>query len=595
MCGIIGYTGPKAAKNILLNALKRLEYRGYDSAGIAVINNELNVFKDKGDIDHLIDITPEFKGTQGIGHTRWATHGKPIKNNSHPFKGCKGNFAIVHNGIIDNFNELKDDLLKKGHIFSSETDTEVIVHLLEDNYEDNLEDAMRKVVKKLRGSFAIVAITTFEKDKVVGARMISPLIVGVGHDENFIASDVPAVLEYTNNMIYLLDEEIVTITSKSVDIQTFDGDPVERDSQKVDMTLDGAEKGGYEHFMLKEIFEQPKAIHNTLLGEVLNFDSYVNSNHISNIKIIACGTSYHAGLVGKHIIENLANIPTTVELASEYRFQAEAGERPLVIAISQSGETLDTMSAIRLARRRGLRTMSIVNIVSSTLTRETDETFYTRADLEIGVAATKTYITQIIAMYILAIRFGRANGSLSPDRARRMTNRLRDLPKQVKIILNDAQDIKRIAEKIADSRSMFFLGRNINYPVALEGALKMKEISYIHAEGYPGGELKHGPLALITEETPVIAIAVKDYTYEKMLGNIGEVSARGSPVVGIGNKSDNELKRYVDEVIKIPDVHYLFTPVLTSVVMQLLSYYVADARDCEIDKPRHLAKSVTVE
>ncbi len=595
MCGIIGYTGPKAAKDILLNALKRLEYRGYDSAGIAVINDELNVFKDKGDIDHLINITPDFKGTQGIGHTRWATHGKPIKNNSHPFKGCKGKFAIVHNGIIDNFNELKDELMKEGHIFSSETDTEVIVHLLENYYEDNLEDAMKKVVKRLRGSYAIVAITTFEKDKVVGARMISPLIVGVGHNENFIASDVPAVLEYTNKMIYLLDEEIVAITSKGVEIQTFDGDPVERDWQKVDMTLDGAEKGGYEHFMLKEIFEQPKAIHNTLLGEVLNFDSYANSNHISNIKIIACGTSYHAGFVGKHIIENLAKIPVTVELASEYRFLADAGERPLVIAISQSGETLDTMTAVRLARRRGLRTMSIVNIVGSTLTRETDETFYTRADLEIGVAATKTYITQIIAMYILGIRFGRANGSLSPDRARRMINRLRDLPKQVKTILNNADNIKRIAEKIADSQSMFFLGRNINYPVALEGALKMKEISYIHAEGYPGGELKHGPLALITEKTPVIAVAVKDYTYEKMLGNIGEVAARGSPVVGIGNQSDKELKRYVDEVIPIPDVHYLFTPVLTSVVMQLLSYYVADARNCEIDKPRHLAKSVTVE
>ncbi len=595
MCGIIGYTGSKAAKDILLKSLKRLEYRGYDSAGIAVVDDELNVFKDKGDMDHLMSITPDFKGTMGIGHTRWATHGKPLKNNSHPFKGCKGEFAIVHNGIIENFNELKDELMKKGHVFTSETDTEVIVHLLEENYDGVLEEAIRKVVKLLKGSFAIAAISRAEKDKVVGARMISPLIVGVGDNENFIASDVPAILEYTNTMIYLLDEEIVTVSHDSIDIMTFDGTPVERESQIVDMTLDGAEKGGYEHFMLKEIFEQPKAIHNTLLGEVLNFENYNNHNHITSIKIIACGTSYHAGLVGKHIIENLANIPVTVEMASEYRFSAHAGERPLVIAISQSGETLDTMSAVRLAKKRGLRTMGIVNIVGSTLTRETDETFYTRADLEIGVAATKTYITQIIAMYILAIRFGKANGSLGPDRARRMINRLRDLPKQVRIILNQADKIEKMAKGISDSSSMFFLGRNINYPVALEGALKMKEISYIHAEGYPGGELKHGPLALITEDTPVIAIAVKDYTYEKMLGNIGEVSARGSPVIGIGNVSDKELSRYTDEVITIPDVHYLFTPVLTSVVMQLLSYHVANIRDCEIDKPRHLAKSVTVE
>ncbi len=595
MCGIIGYIGTKAARDIVLRALKRLEYRGYDSAGVAVVNEKLNIFKDKGDIDHLMEIIPDFKGSLGMGHTRWATHGPPMKNNAHPFEDCKGKFAVVHNGIIDNFISLKDELIDEGHIFSSETDTEVIVHLLEKYYDSNLEEAVKKTVARLEGSFAIVALTPLEKDKIVGARMISPLIVGVGHGENFIASDVPAILEYTNRMVYLLDEEIVTVTKDSIDIQTFDGSPVEREWQRVDMTLDGAEKGGYKHFMLKEIFEQPKAIHNTLLGEVLNLDNNLHNNHISNIKIIACGTSYHAGLVGKHIIENIANIPTTVEMASEYRFSSDAGERPLIITISQSGETLDTMSAVRLARKRGLRTMGIVNIVGSTLTRETDEIFYTRADLEIGVAATKTYITQIIALYILAIRFGKANGHLGPDRARRMINRLRNLPKQVKSILDNANKIKKIAEGISDARSMFFLGRNINYPVALEGALKMKEISYIHAEGYPGGELKHGPLALITKETPVVAIAVKDYTYEKMLGNIGEVSARGASVIGIGFESDDELARYVDEVIKIPDVHYLFTPVLTSVVLQLLSYYAADVRNCEIDKPRHLAKSVTVE
>lgn len=595
MCGIIGYIGTKAARDIVLRALKRLEYRGYDSAGVAVVNEKLNIFKDKGDIDHLMEIIPDFKGSLGMGHTRWATHGPPMKNNAHPFEDCKGKFAVVHNGIIDNFISLKDELIDEGHIFSSETDTEVIVHLLEKYYDSNLEEAVKKTVARLEGSFAIVALTPLEKDKIVGARMISPLIVGVGHGENFIASDVPAILEYTNRMVYLLDEEIVTVTKDSIDIQTFDGSPVEREWQRVDMTLDGAEKGGYKHFMQKEIFEQPKAIHNTLLGEVLNLDNNLHNNHISNIKIIACGTSYHAGLVGKHIIENIANIPTTVEMASEYRFSSDAGERPLIITISQSGETLDTMSAVRLARKRGLRTMGIVNIVGSTLTRETDEIFYTRADLEIGVAATKTYITQIIALYILAIRFGKANGHLGPDRARRMINRLRNLPKQVKSILDNANNIKKIAEGISDARSMFFLGRNINYPVALEGALKMKEISYIHAEGYPGGELKHGPLALITEETPIVAIAVKDYTYEKMLGNIGEVSARGASVIGIGFESDDELARYVDEVIKIPDVHYLFTPVLTSVVLQLLSYYAADKRNCEIDKPRHLAKSVTVE
>jgi glucosamine--fructose-6-phosphate aminotransferase (isomerizing) len=596
MCGIIGYTGDRQAREVIMAGLKRLEYRGYDSAGVGIVDDKLTLFKDKGEIDHLEDSMPEIKGSYGIGHTRWATHGPPIKNNAHPMTDCTGKFALVHNGIIENYVVLKERLMKRGHVFRSETDTEVAVHLLEENYEGDLEDAVRKTVAELEGSYAIAILHSEEKGKIVGARMISPLVVGTGRNENFLASDVPAILEYTDRMIYLLDGEIVSITKDKVSIQDFEGNPIKRTWERVDMTLEGAEKGGYEHFMLKEIFEQPKVIQDTLIGTRLSTeDGYTTGFTPDNITVIACGTSYHAGFVGKHLFEEIAKTPTTVELASEYRFSSTTASRPLVIGVTQSGETTDTLAAIRTAKSRGLDTLGIVNIVGSTMTREVDEVFYTRAGLEVGVAATKTYITQLIALATLAIKMGMSKGVLGIDRARLLTNQMRTLPKHVRTVLNNAQEIRELAKTLTEAKSMFFLGRSINYPVALEGALKMKEISYIHAEGYPGGELKHGPLALVTKETPVVAIAVKDQTYEKMLGNIGEVSARGAMVIGVGTEGDKELAKYVDHTVFVPEVPDMFTPALTSVVLQLLAYYAANALGCEIDKPRHLAKSVTVE
>ncbi len=593
MCGIIGYTGDRQAQGIILAGLKRLEYRGYDSAGIAIVDENLEMFKDKGEIGHLEESMPGIKGNFGIGHTRWATHGKPMKNNSHPMTDCKNEIALVHNGIIENYMTLKEELMKRGHVFRSETDTEVAVHLLEEFYDGDLESAVLKTVTKLKGSYAISVIHKKEKGKVVCARMISPLVLGIGKGENFIASDVPAILEYTDRMIYLLDGEIATITKNNVKIQDLEGNEVKREWEIVDMSLEGAEKGGYEHFMLKEIFEQPKVIQDTIIGTSLSSENgYSIGFKPDTIKIIACGTSYHAGYVGKHMFEEIAKTPTTVELASEYRFSSATTSQPLIIGITQSGETTDTLSAIRTAKKRGHDTLSIVNIVGSTMTREADETFYTRAGLEVGVAATKTYITQLIAIASLAIKMGVTKGRLGIDRARLLENQMRSLPKHVRSILSNAAEIKELAESISDVNSMFFLGRNINYPVALEGALKMKEISYIHAEGYPGGELKHGPLALVTSETPVIAIAVRDQTYEKMLGNIGEVSARDAKVIGIGTEGDRELEKYVDHTIFVPEVPHLFTPVLTSVVLQLLAYYAANARGCEIDKPRHLASAL---
>ncbi len=596
MCGIIGYTGNRQARDIIISGLKRLEYRGYDSAGIVVGNGTLDLIKDKGGMEHLESILPEMKGKYGIGHTRWATHGPPLKNNSHPHFDCNEEIALVHNGIIENNVTLREELMKRGHVFRSETDTEVIVHLLEELYDGNLEEAMLKVVSRLEGSYAVAVIHGKEKGKIVGVRNISPLVVGIGKKENFLASDVPAILEYTDRMIYLLDREIVTLTRDDVKIMNFEGELVKRSWQKIEMNLEGAEKSGYEHFMLKEIFEQPDVIMDTLLGANLSTENgYSLDLRPDTIKIIACGTSYHAGYIGKYMFEEFANTPTTVEIASEYRFSSTTTSNPLIIGISQSGETSDTLAALRTAKKRGLDTMGIVNIVGSTITRDVDQVFYTRAGLEVGVAATKTYITQLIALLVLSIKIGVAKQTLGIDEARHLSNQMRKLPKHVKTVLDNSEQIIQLAELISDSKSMFFLGRNMNFPVALEGALKMKEISYIHAEGYPGGELKHGPLALVTEETPVIAIAVKDQTYEKMLGNIGEVSARGATVIGIGTKGDTELAKYADHVIYIPKVPPLFTPVLTSVVMQLLAYHTANVRKCEIDKPRHLAKSVTVE
>lgn len=596
MCGIVGYTGFRQALPIIIEALKRLEYRGYDSAGVAIVQDEIQICKDKGEISHLRESLPNLSGNYGLGHTRWATHGQPSKENAHPFLDCKGDIAIVHNGIIENYLEIKDKLIEEGHEFSSETDTETIVHLLEDNYDDNLEEAMRRTISTVRGSFALGAIHKNEPGKIVVARKESPLIIGFGTGENFLASDIPALLKETDRFITLHDDELAVITPEGVSVTTFSGETVRRPPERITWSIEDAEKGGYEHFMLKEIFEQPRAIHNTLLGRLSDMDLGRYADVYFNfIRLVACGTSYHAALAGKYILENAIKFPCVAELASEYRYSFPARGEPLVVLISQSGETADTLAAAREAARRNHRTLAVTNYVGSSITREVDDVIYTRAGLEMGVAASKTFSTQLIALYMLSIQMGLAKGILSFDEARKMREELRRMPRVVQRVLDSSSRVESIAKKYCNARDMFFLGRNVNYPIALEGALKMKEISYIHAEGYPAGELKHGPLALIDENSPIVAIAVKDKTYDKMIGNIGEVSARGSPVIAIGWEGDRELEKYVDDVLYVPEVLDIFSPIPTTIVVQLLSYYTARELGRSIDKPRHLAKSVTVE
>ncbi len=596
MCGIAGYCGFRHALPIVMDALKRLEYRGYDSAGVAVVENGLAVHKAAGEIAVLESRLPHLKGTVGIGHTRWATHGVPSDTNAHPFLDCKGEIALIHNGIIENYLPLKEKLEAKGHRFTSDTDTEVIVHLLEEAYDGSLEAAVRKVVPSLEGSYAFVTLTSGEKDKIVAVRQETPLIVGLGTEENFLASDVPALLKETNRVLEIHDGEMVVVTPGGVTLTTVGGEAVDRDPKEIEWTVEDAEKGGFPHFMLKEIFETPEAVRSTLLGRIDDGDiDAATQNHFDTVKLVACGTSFHAGLAGKYIFEELAKTPCTAELASEYRYSSPALERPLVVLISQSGETLDTIGAAREARRRGRRSLAISNYMGSSLTREVDATIYTRAGIEIGVAASKTFMTQLVALYLMAISLGLRRGAITHDMARHLREELRATPRAIQRVLDGAPKIREIAEKYAGAKDMFFLGRHIHYPIALEGALKMKEISYIHAEGYPAGELKHGPLALLTKDTPVVAVVVPDHTYDKMLSNVREVSARGSPVVAVGFEGDRELGKYVDDVLTVPEVEPLLAPLPVSVALQLLAYYAADALGQSIDKPRHLAKSVTVE
>ena len=596
MCGIVGYAGGRDAQPILIDCLKRLEYRGYDSAGIAVVGPKLQVFKAAGEIAVLERTMPSMSGSVGLAHTRWATQGKPTTENAHPLQDCTLKLAVVHNGIISNFMDVKESLEKAGHKFTTETDSEVFAHLVEAEFKGDLVKAVQEALEKVEGTYTFVVVREGLQE-VVATRKESPLVVGLGNGENFLASDVTALLKYTNRMVYIQDGEVVKVTKDAVSIVDSDGNVVQREPQKVTWSLEDAEKGGYPHFMLKEIFEQPDAIHDSLLGriEAMEPDAFFQGNHFSSVKIVACGTSYHAGLVGKYIIEELAKIPTTVQISSEYRYSSVSRENPLVVLITQSGETADTLGAAREARKRGNKTVAIANVVGSAITREVDHAIYTRAGPEIGVAATKTFTTQLVALYLLAMELGLQNKALTAQARRTMIGALRDLPRHVQDVLNQAEDIKSLADKYAVARDMFFIGRSINYPIALEGALKTKEISYIHGEGFPAGELKHGPLALISKDSPVVAIAVRDHTYEKMLGNISEVSARGSPVIAIGFQSDTELGKFADEVIAIREIPPVFSPVPIIVVLQLWAYYLAKARNCPIDKPRNIAKTVTVE
>jgi glucosamine--fructose-6-phosphate aminotransferase (isomerizing) len=598
MCGIVGYTGNRQALGLLVEGLKRLEYRGYDSAGVVVIGGDgLNLQKAKGMISELEKRLQPAEGTTGLAHTRWATHGRPSDENAHPFLDCTGRMAMVHNGIIENFQELRERLVAKGHRFTSDTDTETIVHLIESHYKGDLVAAVRKACKELRGTYAIAVLHADHPGTLVAARFENPLVVGVSAEgEALLASDVTPLLPYTNDFTFLEDGDVVELKGGAFRITDLAGKRVERPTHHVDWSVEDAQKGGFEHFMLKEIFEQPHAILQSMMGRISDEAlEAIAPKNVDKVKIVACGTSYHASLIGKYALEAIAGLDTTVEMSSEYRYSNLARESALVIAVTQSGETIDTISALREAKRRGTRTVAISNVVGSTITREAHDTIYTRAGPEIGVAATKTFTTQLVALYLLAFALGRRQGSLGAEELRRLREELRKLPAKVQQVLNSHEAIKAAAARLKDVRDVYFIGRNINYPAALEGALKLKEISYIHAEGYPAGELKHGPIALLDARTPVVAIVVDDAVRSKMISNIGEVSARDAPVYAVGYEDDLELAKVVDVLLPIPRTDPLFSPVVAVVALQLLAYYVALMRGCSIDKPRNLAKSVTVE
>lgn len=604
MCGIVAYVGKKQATPILLDALKRLEYRGYDSAGLAVLTNKgLEIHKTEGKISDLEAQLPIIKGLCGIGHTRWATQGAPTTLNAHPH--VSGNIAVVHNGIIENYQELHDELKGEGYEFISETDTEVLAHLAHRYYKGNLVAAVIEGLKKVKGTYA-AAFLCADSEQVVAARKDSPLVAGVGKGENFVASDVTALLKYTRDVVYMHDFEIALLTSEKIEFFDFNGNPVKEHPESIEWNIEAAEKSGYPHFMLKEIHEQATSVHDTMMGRISELTGEVmlgevklskeEIHKLERIVIIACGTSYNAGLIGKYLFEALAGIHTDVDISSEFRYANPVlDESTLVVAISQSGETADTIAATKEAKTYNCRTLAITNVVGTSLSREVENIVYTRAGPEIGVAATKTFTSQLIVLYLLAIHFAKIRKNMDADRSKRLLVSLKQLPGMIQQILNSKELIKKQAVRFSNARDYFFLGRSLNYPIAMEGALKLKEISYIHAEGYAAGELKHGPLALISKDTPVVALATRASTYDKMLNNIKEVKARAAPVLAIACADDTEIEKYVDAVIRVPATDELLYPVLSSVVVQLLAYYSADALGCPIDKPRNLAKSVTVE
>jgi len=604
LCGIIGYTGFREAKNVLIECLKRLDYRGYDSAGIGVIDNKLKVFKEVGEIANLEKEIPQIKGCIGIGHTRWATHGKVSKENAHPHTNCNKKIAVVHNGIIENFKKLKEELEKSGHKFTSQTDTEVIAHLIDEEYKDNLEDAVFSALKKIQGSYAIVVVCEDEPRKIVGARKESPLVIGVGDNENFLASDIPALLKYTNRVVYLEDGESCVLTKNSINVFNKNKKEVKKKENIIEWDIKDAEKSGFPHFMLKEIYDQPDTIHQTLRGRISEIERSINfpevvekllNNNINSIHIVACGTSFYAGLAGKYLIEQITGIPVFVELASEYRYFGTRKESSLVIAITQSGETADTLGALKEAKNSGCRTLVVTNVIGSTATRVADGFILTQSGPEIGVAATKTFTSQIIVLFLIALKIAIIRDKLGSDELYHHILHLKELPRQVRQVLDRSDDIMDIAKHIKDSKSVFFIGRGINYPLSLEGALKLKEISYIHAEGFAAGELKHGPFALLTKDTPVVAIITRDPTYDKIIANIGEVKARGPRVIAIADDKDTEIEKHADFVLRFPSNSRLLSCISITVLLQLLAYHTANLRGCPIDKPRNLAKSVTVE
>ena len=608
MCGIVGYLGSGKATSFLINGLSKLEYRGYDSAGVAVVNNgNIEVRKFKGRLANLAENIKEHpvEGSMGIGHTRWATHGAPSDVNSHPHLNSKETIAVVQNGIIENYLPLRNWLKGEGYTFKSETDTEVIPNLIDYYYEGDLFKAVTKALKKLEGSYALGVVCKNEPDKLIAVRKECPLIVGLGKGESFIASDIPAVLSYTRDVYLLEDHEIAVLDKNGVKLYTTDGDEITKDIYHVTWSEDAAEKGGFEDFMLKEIHEQPKAIRDTMAGRISMEKSMIlddlkitkeDLENIDRVFIVACGTAYHAGLVGKNVIESLARIPVEVDIASEFRYRNPlVTDKSLVIVVSQSGETADTLAALRNCKTIGATIVALTNVVGSSVSREADHVLYTLAGPEISVASTKAYTTQIIGMYMIAMTFAKILGKLKSDRLDKLKEELLDLPGKVELVLEDKEKIKAIAEKMYKEDDMFYLGRGIDYAVALEGSLKLKEISYIHSEAYAGGELKHGPIALIEDGTEVITLLTQEALKEKMVSNVVEIKARGAKVTGICYEGTKGLEEVLDEIIYIPRTLDMFAPVLSVAVLQLFSYYVAKAKGCDIDKPRNLAKSVTVE
>ena len=618
MCGIVGYIGPKRVVPLILDGLKRLEYRGYDSAGIAVVgeNGHLNIRRAPGKLRNLeesIRITP-LDGVYGIGHTRWATHGRPTEENAHPHRDCSGEIVVVHNGIIENYVELKHQLIEEGHKFLTETDTEIIAHLIEKYSKDaSLEEAVLKTVKVMSGAYALVALSTRDPLKIVAARLGPPIVVGLGENEFFVASDIPAILQHTRNVFFLGDGEVAVLTPQGVHLMDFESHTINRPVQHVTWDPIMAEKGGFKHFMQKEIFEQPRAVRDTLLGRISQETGKVfldqmditeeEFRNFHEVKIIACGTSWHAALAGKFMIERLAQLPAEVDYGSEFRYRDPiVGKKSLAIAISQSGETADTLAAEREARQKGAKILAICNVVGSMLTREANGTIYTHAGPEIGVASTKAFTGQLTALMLTALYLAQVRGKLTPDSARSLMQELTRVPHKIETILQRDAALEDLARLFFRHTDFLYLGRGIHYPIALEGALKLKEISYIHAEGYPAGEMKHGPNALIDENLPVVIVATRDESdpasmtrYEKTISNLQEVKARDGIVIAVVTEGDRIAREIADHVIEVPAAPELLAPILEIVPLQLLAYHIAVRRGCDVDQPRNLAKSVTVE
>lgn len=612
MCGIIGYIGKGNAVPILLEGLSRLEYRGYDSSGISVLNGKgnLRILKKLGKLEELVKVAAplSLKSHLGIGHTRWATHGHPSDQNAHPHTDCQRKLAIVHNGIIENFQELSEDLLKKNHRFRSATDSEVIAHLIEDELQKqgSLEKAVRQALKKIRGTYALGIIHQNEPGRLIAVRQGSPLVVGLGKDENFMASDVSALLAKTRKVVYLKDGEMAVIENQKCEVKDLSGRRIRYKIDKVTLKLEEAEKGGFEKFMLKEIYEQPAILKNVWMGRInvqksaVHFEEEILSlrqcQSIERLMVIGCGTAYYAGLCGKYILERYTSIPVEVELASEFRYRPiHLSPGTTVLAVSQSGETADTLASVRRAKELGCRILSIVNVMGSTLTRESDHVIYTQAGPEISVASTKAYLTQLAAFYLLSVFLGKARREMSDPTARQLLSELMKIPDKIQWILDHQEVVKTCAKKYYRAKSSFYLGRSFNYPTALEGALKNKEVSYSHAEAYAAGEMKHGPIALIDREFPVVCICTQGSVYEKMISNVKEIEARGGKVIAIANAGDRTLNHLTKDVIEVPETLEELSPLLNVIPLQLLAYYIALYRGCDIDKPRNLAKSVTVE